>query len=244
TGWQLPAHVIDVGVVSILMYFIETVSAAFLILYVFVLMSATYRWNWRGALLTTIAFPALQLVFSGNNPLTTGFMIQCSFLFIVGGVFVFFGVSRERSAESLTQIANWPNNRLQSYANVDDRWLNASLNHIATVFQVLRVLLLWEITQEPYCFSALLTSKGCQKERTTGTAFDSLVSAEIEGLVFAAEMAEAKECLTLEGVKHLISPVISDSLKTQFNISSVCSAPFSSDYCKGRVLILDRPHWR
>src|SRR5438874_7448674 len=49
TGWQLPVHVIDVGVVSILMYFIETVSPAFLILYVFVLLSATYRWNWRWA---------------------------------------------------------------------------------------------------------------------------------------------------------------------------------------------------
>jgi signal transduction histidine kinase len=244
TGWQLPVHVIDVGVVSILMYFIETVSAAFLILYVFVLMSATYRWNWRGALLTTIAFPALQLVFSANNPVTTGFMIQCSFLFIVGGVFVFFGVSRERSAERLTQIANWPNNRLQSYANVDDRWLDASLNHIATVFQAPRVLLLWEITQEPYCFSALLTSAGCDKERTTTTAFDSLVSAEIKSLAFAAETAQPHECFTLQGVKHCVDPVISESLKSQFNISSVCSAPFSSDYCRGRVFILDRSDWR
>jgi signal transduction histidine kinase len=243
TGWQLPVHVIDVGVVSILMYFIETVSAAFLILYVFVLMSATYRWNWRGALWTTIAFPALQLVFSASNPFATGFLIQCSFLFIVGGVFVFFGVSRERSAESLTQIANWPNNRLQSYANVDDRWLDASLNHIATVFQAPRVLLLWEITQEPYCFSALLTSTGCQKERTTTTAFDGLVSAEIEGLAFAAENAQPNECITLQGVKHCVDPVISESLKNQFNISSVCSAPFSSDYGKGRIFVLDRPRW-
>jgi signal transduction histidine kinase len=170
-------------------------------------------------------------------------MIQCSFLFIVGGVFVFFGVSRERSAESLTQIANWPNNRLQSYANVDDHWLDASLNHIATVFQAPRVLLLWEITQEPYCFSAFLTSGGCQKERTTTTAFDSLVSAEIEGLAFAAEAAQPDECFTLQGVKHLVDPVINESLRSRFNISSVCCAPFSSDYCKGRVFILDRSHW-
>ena len=244
TGWQLPIHIIDVGVVSILMYFIETVSAAFLILYVFVLMSATYRWNWRGALWTTVALPALQLIFSANNPLTIGFLIQCSFLFIVGGVFVFFGVSRERSTESLTQIANWPNNRLQSYASVDDRWLDASLNHIATIFQAPRVLLLWEITQEPYCFSAFLTRGGCKKERTTATAFDGLVSTEIEGVAFAAETAQPNECFTLQGGKHLVDPVISDSLKSRFDISSVCSAPFSSDYCKGRVFILDRPHWR
>jgi signal transduction histidine kinase len=243
TGWQLPVHIIDVGVVSILMYFIETVSAAFLILYVFVLMSATFRWNWRGALWTTVALPALQLIFSLNNPLTAGFLIQCSFLFIVGGVFVFFGVSRERSAESLARIANWPNNRLQSFTNVEDHWLDASLEHIATVFQVPRVLLLWEIAQEPYCFSAILANGSCQNERTTSGAFDGLVSVELEGLAFAAEATEPNQCLTLKGVKHLIDPVIIESLKTQFNISSVCSAPFSSDYCKGRVFILDRSHW-
>src|SRR5437764_15418245 len=57
-------------------------------------------------------------------------------------------------------------------------------------------------------------------------------------------MKQPKECLTLQGIKHLISPVINESLKSQFNIASVCSAPFSSDYCKGRVFILDRSGWR
>jgi signal transduction histidine kinase len=243
TGWQLPVHIIDVGVVSILMYFIETVSAAFLILYVFVLMSATLRWNWGGALWTTIALPALQLIFSLNNPFTTQFLIQCSFIFIVGGVFVFFGVSRERSAESLTQIANWPNNRLQSYANVDDHWLDASLNHIATVFQAPRVLALWEIGQEPYWFLALFANGKCQKERTGSSAFDGLVPVALDGLPFAVDAAESNECLTLKGVKHLVDPAVNQTIKTRFGISSVCSAPFSSDYCKGRVFILDRPHW-
>jgi signal transduction histidine kinase len=244
TGWQLPVHIVDVGVVSILMYYVETVSAAFLILYVFVLMSATFRWNWRGALWTTAALPILQLIYSLNNPLTTEFLIQCSFLFIIGGVFVFFGVSRERSAESLTQIANWPNNRLQSYANVDDRWLDASLAHIATVFQVPRVLALWEIGQEPYCFSALFAHGKCQKERTATSALDHTVCTEIGGLAFAADATEPNACLTLQGVKHLGDPVINESIRTRFEIASVCSAAFSSDHCKGRVFILDRSHWR
>ena len=78
-------------------------------------------------------------------------------------MFVFFGVSRERSAERLTQIADWPNNRLQSYTDIDDHhWLDASLSHIATVLQVPRVLVLWEIAQEPYCFSALFADGKCQ----------------------------------------------------------------------------------
>ena len=243
TGWQLPVHLIDIGVVSVLMFFINSVSAAFFILYVFVLMNATFRWNWRGALWTTLALPPLQLLFSANSPDTTQFMIQWGFLFIVGGVFVFFGVSRERSTERLTQIADWPNNRLQSYTDIDDHWLDASLSHIATVLQVPQVLVLWEIAQEPYYFSALFADGKCRHDRTIASAFGSLVPVELEAAAFAVEAVEANECLTLKGTKHFVGPIVNKSIQTRFNISSVCSAPFSGEYCNGRVFILDRSHW-
>ena len=244
TGWQLPVHLIDIGVVSILMNLIQSISAAFFILYVFILMSATFRWNWRGALWTTLALPALQLtLFRLNSPVAAQFMIHWSFLSIVGGVFVFFGVSRERSAERLTQIADWPNNRLRSYTDIDDHWLDASLNHIATVLQAPRVLVLWEIAQEPYCFSAMFADGRCQHDRTTAGTFGSLVPVELEGIAFAAEAVVSNECLTSKGTKHFLGPLVNESIQARFKISSACSAPFSGEYCKGRVFILDRSNW-
>src|SRR4029078_3486791 len=62
SGWQIPVHVIDVGVISLLMYFLQKLSFIFLILFIFALMSATFRWNWRGALWTTVFFLAMQVV--------------------------------------------------------------------------------------------------------------------------------------------------------------------------------------
>jgi len=252
TGWQLPVHLIDIGVVSIFTYFINSVSAAFFILYVFVLMSATYRWNWRGALWTTLALPALQLIlFMISSPALfklvspiglVQLIIEWSFLFMVGGVFVFFGVSRERSAERLAQIADWPNNTLQSYTNIDERWLDSSLNHVATVLQAPRVLVLWEIAQEPYYFSAMFADGRCQHDRAMAGPSGS-ASVELENITFAIESAETSECLTLNGVRAFAGPAINNSIQTRFNLSSVCSAPFSGEYCKGRVFILDLPHW-
>ena len=174
TGWQLPVHLIDIGVVSILTYFIQSVSAAFFILYVFVLMSATFRWNWRGALWTTFALPALQLIFfsSRARPLVQ-FIVEWSFLLMIGGVFVFFGVSRERSAERLTQIADWPTTGCNRTRISTTYWLDASLRHIATVLQAPRVLVLWEIAQEPYWFSALFADGKCQHDRTIANAWQT-----------------------------------------------------------------------
>ena len=188
TGWQLPVHLIDIGVVAILMYFSERLASTFFILYVFVLLSATFRWNWRGALWTIIALLGLQFtLLLAHGPIANQFIIQSAFLFVVGGVFVFFGVSRERSTERLTQIADWPNNRLQSYTDVDDHWLNASLSHIATVLQVPRVLVLWEIAQEPYSFTAHFNNGQCEQNREIVKRFGNLVSTELEGIAFGLE---------------------------------------------------------
>ena len=109
---------------------------------------------------------------------------------MVGGVFVFFGASRERSTERLTQIADWPKNRLQSYTNINGHWLDTSLDHIATVLQAPRVLVVWEIAQEPYWFSALFSEGECRHDRTIATG--NLVCVELETLTFAIETAEVE----------------------------------------------------
>ena len=164
-------------------------------------------------------------------------------LFVVGGVFVFFGVSRERSAERLSQIARWPGTKLNSSIDIDEHWLDASLIHIATVLQAPRVLVTWQIAQEPYSFTTYFANGQCQQDREIAKPVDDLVHTDLEGTAFAAEAAKSNECLTLQGFKHYTGPIIDESLQTQFAISSVCSASFSGDYCKGRVFMLDRADW-
>ena len=80
-------------------------------------------------------FPPTHVLEAGSQFTFVQFIFEWSFLLMVGGVFVFFGASRERSTERLTQIADWPENRLQSYTNINGHWLDTSLEHIATVLQ-------------------------------------------------------------------------------------------------------------
>jgi signal transduction histidine kinase len=244
TGWQLPVHLIDIGVVSILMYFSERLATTFFILYVFVLLSATFRWNWRGALWTVIALFGLQLtLLLAHGPMATPFIVQWAFLFVVGGVFVFFGVSRDRSAERLSQIASWPSAKPNSFIDIDEHWLDASLIHIATVLRTPRVLVTWQIAQEPYSFTTHFANGQCRQDREIAKSFEHLVHTELEGAAFAAEAAQSNECLTLQGIKHYRDRIIDESLQTRFAISSFCSASFSGDYCKGRLFMLDRSDW-
>src|SRR5262249_55746239 len=126
-------------------------------------------------------------------------------------------------------------------ANIDEQWLDASLDHIATVLQAPRVLVLWEIAQEPYCFSAMFAHGRCQHDRTMASG--NLVSVELKDLTFATENVESNESFTLTGTRKVVGPIINESIGKRFNLSSLCSAAFSGEYCTGRVFILDRAHW-
>lgn len=245
TGWQLPVHLIDIGVVSVLVYSLQRESNTFfIVLYVFILMSATFRWNSRGAILTTALVFALQTLFLLTHDIVTNdFVIQSSFLLIIGGMFAVFGVGRERSVERLNQIAAWPTIKAQSYIQTDNHWLNTTLAHIANVLEVPRILVVWELTQEPYTFTTLFADGKCEQERRPAGHVSNVVLKELEGSTFASDSVESKEYFILSRPKQSPDQIIDTTLQTRFKISSVCSAPFAGENCKGRLFFLDRLSW-
>ena len=243
SGWQLPVHLVDIGIISALMYYLEELSSTFFILYVFVLLSATVRWNWRGALWTTALLLALQAILYMAIGGTVQFLVQYTFLIMVGGMFAFFGASREHSDERLTQLAAWPSVRTHANTEVGDHWLDATLAHIATVLRVPRVLVVWEISQEPYLFTALFADGKCQQERKSADAFGDLVSPELAAMAFASENAKSNKFMTAAEDRFYVQSVVDPSLQSYFKIASVCCAPFANEICKGRVFMLDRSGW-
>ena len=85
--------------------------------------------------------------------------------------------------------------------------------------------MLWEIAQEPYCFSALFADGKCQHDRTIANAFGNLVSVELESIAFAIETAESNECLTLKGTKQFVGSAINESHSRRDLKYQVCAVP-------------------
>src|SRR5690348_8849000 len=46
--WRLPLHVLDIGMVSALMFLSDGPTSPFFAFYMFILLAATLRWNWQG----------------------------------------------------------------------------------------------------------------------------------------------------------------------------------------------------
>jgi signal transduction histidine kinase len=254
TGWQLPIHLVDIGMISLLMYFLETISSQFFVLYTFLLLGATVRWNWRGAVLTTVTLLILELILIGlphaiaslthdtSTNLLNG-LIQTTFLLVVGGMFAFFGASRERSQQRLFELAAWPAAAAAGKGNISAFPIDAALAHVANVLQVPRVLVLWGLPEEPFVDFALWTAAGCRHDRRAAGSFGDWTAPELANVTFATTDARSRACITPRGTQVCETPVLAPALQPAFQINSVTSAAIVGASCTGRVFMLDKPDW-
>jgi len=256
TGWQLPVHLVDIGLISLLSYLLEAVSRQFFLLYTFVLLGATVRWNWRGAVWTTVLLLGLRLLLASlsrglgspqigtdANLMALSALTQSAFLLAIGGMFAFFGASRERNQERLTELAAWPVPAMDAGGDLEAFPLDAALTHVASVLQAPRVLVLWEQSDEPFLRVALWADGRCRQAQRSVDVFGDWTAAGLNAIAFASGDVSSKKCITVGGPKAFEEPLISRALEAEFQLKSIATAPFAAAICTGRIFMLDRSDW-
>ena len=256
TGWQLPVHLVDIGLISLLLFFLESPSRQFFLLYAFVLLGATVRWNWRGAAGTTVLLLGLGLLLAfvsrglsgahlGDSPNFAAFnvLVENAFLLVIGGMFTFFGASRERSQARLAELAAWPPPATNASGGLDAFPLYTALTHVAGVLLVPRVLVLWEQSDEPFLHIALWADGRCRQDQRSVDAFGDWTAPDLTSIAFASVDVSSKQCITFGGTKTSKELLISPLLEAEFQLKSIATAPFTAAICTGRIFMLDKPDW-
>jgi signal transduction histidine kinase len=250
TGWQLPIHIIDVGMISLLMHFLERVSSPFILLYTFLLLGATVRWSWRGALWTTLSLLSLDLLLILLPPLSTdmilpipNIIIRGAFLIVVGIMFAYFGASRDAIRERLTELAAWPKPVGKATAVQAAAPLDETLNHVASILKCPRILLLWGEADEPVLNVVLWVDGHCQQHHEPADAFGNWTPPELSKMAYATTDVNSGRCNTLTGPVVCEGALSNKLLRRQFGLTSVASAPITGENCTGRIFMLDKPEW-
>jgi signal transduction histidine kinase len=249
-GSHQPILLIDVGVITVLMYLSGGPASPFFVLYIFVLMAAALRWNWRGAAeMTALLFVLLHLlIWDGmfRAPSVAEFelnrsIIRAIFLLVAGLMLASFAAFRERSRERLAALAAWPSPASAGANLARDQPLALALPHVSAVMEARRILVVWRQSEQTsyVCWAA----GEYLREQRNSAAREEWVTPRLRSVTFASTDVSSRIYIAAKGSQTVDGPLIDPALQEEFQLHSVASAPFLDASCHGRVFILDRPHW-
>jgi len=236
---QLFAHGADIACVALLMYLNQGPSSPFFVFFTFILLAATLRWDWQGAIGTTgllvAVFVVLILLIETGALLSeigelSRAIIRPAFLMVAGAMLGYVGAVQEHSRIRLAKLVAWPGPDTSQELPVP---VASALAHAAGIMQAPRLIVVWEQPDEPYREIVLWLPHGLDYNRERSDRFGTLV---------APEWTEKSFTFSAGGAREHSSPssMIDEDLRNTFSIRNGFTAPFSLPLCTGRIFIMDQ----
>ena len=243
---RLATHVIDL-VVFTTMYFSEQhVASGFFVFFVFSLLSATLRWQWRGTLFTAIiAFgialaAALYQASSAEQFESNRLLIRGLYLTVVAILLGYLGVHEVRLRREITRLASWST----TLPDDADGMIQDVLARISEVLTAPRVLLVWEEREEPWLNLALWSGQKVQSSREAPNTLTPLTAEALADTDFFCADVDAATPTVLYAADGEFARwrgvPLNPQLQERFAIKRVLSVQFQSANLTGRILWLDK----
>ena len=242
----LVSHLIDLAVFSLLMLLTEGPTSPFFSLFTFSLLSATFRWQWKGALWTAIAVlilvVAIAAIYRGLAPSlpmdVERILIRGAQVAVIGAMLVYFGFRQQHAADETARLASW---QPDPAIGVDSRsLLDACLAHVANVFDAPRVVLVLQAQGEPWANVSVWESGTFHQDRLTGGGLETIVPEALADSGFVRR--EAGDVLVGDGRGRLslwhdwlLGPAMAG-----YDLERLLSVPIHSTHATGRLFVADK----
>ncbi|WP_224984434.1 sensor histidine kinase [Geomonas agri] len=251
-GWtklHLFTHSIDLLVFACLMFLTTGPNSPFFVYFIFILVCATFRWQWRGTLWTAVAAMCITLLLAwypsnlllNQNFELNRFIIRIAYLAVVAGLLGYFGAYEESMREILAMLSQWPRETLPQEPGADGQGM---LGHAAAILRAPRVVLLWEEEEEPWLHLLCWTAEGCHYEWKEPDVFGEIVADGLEQASFFTRDAGSSHipvvCNTVAGLQQRYGAPLNAELVRRFDICSACVSPLDGEKISGYLLALDR----
>ena len=244
----LVTHLADIAVCALFQFFsLGPSSSPFFTYFVFSLFCGALRWGWRGTLRTAGLVLTLFLVMGVSMRYTFGpeafdlsrFVIRAFYLAVVAGLLMFLGQHEARLRRNIVRLARWP-----SATGVDGHeGLSRVFAHAAQILGAGRMLVAWEVGDEPWLHLASWSPAGLTITRHGPGEFSPLVPPELaDAIVLCTAAGAERNCVFLDrNGAHLEwnGLPVHAGLARSLDGVGLLSAPINSERLSGRVFFTD-----
>ncbi|HEV8676340.1 MAG TPA: sensor histidine kinase [Methylomirabilota bacterium] len=245
---RLATHAADLAIFSLFMYFTEGPNSPFFLFFVFALVCAALRWQWRGTLWTAAAALAAFIAMGAyagevlRDPAfeLNRFIMRSAYLAVVAALVAYLGAHEHRVRREMSRLAAWP-----SDVPPDARaLLHETVQHAAEVLGAPRLLMVWEEADEPWTYLASWSGGEFRWTREPPDAFPQLVAEPLAGTHFLCPDATAPVPIVLHtsaaGFQRWRGKLLDTDLQTRFAIGPVLGASLRGGHVTGYLLALDK----
>ena len=243
---RLATHLVDLVMFAVMMLSEQHVASGFFVFFVFSLLSAALRWQWRGTLFTAITAFGIALiaalyqatvaeVFDSNRFLVRGLYLSVAAI-LLGSL----GVYEVRLRREVARLASWstglPDNA--------DEMFRELLIRLADILAAPRVLLVWEEREEPWLNVALWSGEELEWSRDAPNTITPLTADALADVDFfcadtAASLPTVVYAVDRDFFRWRGAP-LNEALRTRFAIRRVLTVRFQSANAVGRIFWLDK----
>lgn len=247
--FAIAALVIDLLFAVAFMYLTEGPNSPFFSYFFFAIVSATLRWDWRGALWVSLVVLALfngmglyaGMVLHDPGFELNRFLIRSVYLGVMGVLLGYIGAYQARLRSELGGLVAWPRE-----ASADLETLLASdLAQAARVLGVPRVVAVWDDPEEPAVRLASWFQGALSLWREAADACKPWVAPALADAAFLCADAESPVPVVWQtagaGVTTWRGAPLNPALTARLAARAVLSAPIRAGGVRGRLFALDRP---
>ena len=244
----LVAHSLDLLIFSLLTYLTEGPTSPFFAYFTFSTVSATLRWQWRGALWTAIAAIAMLNGIGVYADEVIGYpafeqhrlIIPNVYLAVTAALLAYLGLYEERRRREMSQLAAWP----QGMAREPGLPPPETLKSAAQILAVSRLLLTWEDPEEPWLHLALWQEDSIRSWSEAPEMYAPLVAEPLAGHTFLSADVRAPVPVVLyrgpDELRGWRGAPIHPALQSRFNIEAVLCLPLHGECLNGHLFALDK----
>lgn len=242
-------HVVDLVFFSLFIYFTAGPASPFNVYFVFSMVGAALRWQWRGALWTALAslasYVGVSLWFVGvlHDPVFDlhRFIVRGVYLAVVAVLLGYLGAHERRTRHDMALLASFP----QAMPGDLEAVVSQLLAHAGRVVGAPRVLLAWAEREEPWLYVAQASAGAFTWQRESPASSGGMVAEPLAaaGFLTADAAHDQPAVLMKQGgmLQRFRGAPLDPTFRERWEARAVLSLPLSQESFEGRLFFFDRP---
>lgn len=246
---QIVTHCFDLAFFSLFIYFTSGPASPWTAYFVFTLVCATVRWQWRGTLWTALVsiavFLGLGIYFAktGAGPAYQVYplVVRTVYLAVIAVLLGYLGAHEEQTRRDMALVAAWPEEAPQQVESL----VRILLAHASRVLGAPGAILAWVDKEEPWLYLASWSGGAFAWSHSSPETFPRLVAEPLRESSFLCPATAVSPATVLRrtarGMERWRGAPLDPAFQQRFGIAAVLALPIRGESLEGWLFFTGKP---